>query len=265
MTIPLAELLSLRGRRAVVTGGAGGIGAAIVDRFAEAGADVVVADIDEPAAKGTADAVARRHGRTVLAAPLDVADREQNQAVADLAVAELGGLDIWVNNAGLFPLAPFVDVDLEQFDRVQAVNVRGTFLGTAIAARAMIAAGHGGVVVNLASTASFRTHPGTAAYASSKHGVAGLTKAAAVELGPQGIRVLAVAPTFTRTPGTDVTVEAWAAAGTPDVVAQSAATHPLRRVGESDEVARVVLFCASDMAALMTGCIVPVDAGRLAT
>ena len=151
-----------------------------------------------------------------------------------------------------------------QWDEVLDLNLKGTFLGAREAAKRMMAAGHGGVIVNLASTASYRAPgPGIAHYVSSKFGVRGLTKALAVELGPHSIRVLAVAPTLIETPGIEEGREAFRAAGLGDMIEQIAAREPLGRAGVPDDVARVVLFCATDLSALMTGSTLAVDAGDL--
>jgi NAD(P)-dependent dehydrogenase (short-subunit alcohol dehydrogenase family) len=255
----LAELISLRGRRAVVTGAGRGLGAQIVRRLAEAGADVVAGDLDGDAAGAVAREVTEEGGR-VIGCMLDVADSASLAAAADVAVRELGGLEIWVNNAGIFPTTgPALDADDPFLDRMLQVNVRGTYAGAREAARRMAA---GGVIVNLTSTAGFKASAGISAYVASKHAVVGITKALALEFGPLGIRVLAVAPTIIDTPGVREQMAPLADAGV-DVEARVAA-NPLGRMGVPDDVARVVLFCCSDMAAFMTGSTVAVDAGALA-
>jgi NAD(P)-dependent dehydrogenase (short-subunit alcohol dehydrogenase family) len=255
----LAELTSLAGRRAVVTGAGRGLGAQIVRRLAEAGADVIAGDLDATAA----DDVARElsgSGRRVLGCRLDVADTASLAAAADRAVAELGGLEIWVNNAAIFPTTgPAIDADDDFVDRMLNVNVRGTYAGAREAARRMT---NGGVIVNLTSTAGFKAGTGISAYVASKHAVVGITKSMALEFGPLGIRVLAVAPTIIDTPGVREQLAPLAEAGL-DVEARVAA-NPLGRMGVPDDVARVVLFCCTDMAAFMTGSTVAVDAGSLA-
>ena len=256
---PVSELLSLVGRRAVVTGGARGIGAQIVRRLAEAGAGVIAGDVDAAAAEALA-AELRSSGGRVIGCALDVADSASLTAAAERAVGELGGLEIWVNNAAIFPTTgPAVDATDEFVDRMLAVNVRGTYAGCREAARRMTG---GGVIVNLTSTAGFKAAAGISAYVATKHAVVGVTKALALELGPAGIRVLAVAPTIIDTPGVRDQLAPLADAGV-DIEARVAA-NPLGRMGVPDDVARVVLFCCSDMAAFMTGSTVAVDAGSLA-
>jgi NAD(P)-dependent dehydrogenase (short-subunit alcohol dehydrogenase family) len=255
----LAELISLRGRRAVVTGAGRGLGAQIVRRLIEAGAEVVAGDLDGDAARAVARAITEAGGRAIGCA-LDVSDTASLAAAADLAVAELGGLEIWVNNAGIFPTTgPAVDVDDAFVDQMLHVNVRGTYAGAREAARRMP---NGGVIVNLTSTAGFKASTGISAYVASKHAVVGVTKALALEFGPLGIRVLAVAPTIIDTPGVRAQMAPLKDAGV-DIEARVAA-NPLGRMGVPDDVARVVLFCCSDMAAFMTGSTVAVDAGSLA-
>ena len=187
---PFADLLSLAGRRAVVTGGARGLGRAIAARLAEAGASVLVGDRDAEGATAAAKAIASETGAETIGCHLDVTDSASVASCAALANDEFGGLDIWVNNAGIFPTSPATEMSDEAWDAVIDVNLRGAFIGCREAARTMIAAGKGGVIVNIASTAGLRgTGPGVAHYVASKHGVTGLTKQLAIEFGPHGIRV----------------------------------------------------------------------------
>ena len=256
---PLAELSTLTGRAAVVTGGARGIGFACCKRLVEAGAIVLVADVDER----EATSAAVRLGPAATAAWIDVTDSASVRAAADHAVAHLGRLDVWVNSAGVFPVSPLLELSDDEWGRVLDVNLRGTLFGAREAARAMVAGGRGGVIVNIASTAAFRADgPGVAHYVASKFGVRGLTQSLAVELGAHGIRVLAVAPTVTLTPGLEAERKSLEAAGF--ALDELDARLPLGRVAVPDDVARVVLFCASDLSLLMTGSTLLVDAGELA-
>ncbi len=256
----LADLSSLAGRRAVVTGGARGIGAATARRLAEAGADVVLADLDEAGAADTAAAITATTGRRVLVARADVTRSDTLAAAADRAVTELGGLEIWVNNAGIYPTTgAAIDATDDFIDRMLEVNIRGTYAGAREAARRME---HGGVIVNLASTAGFRAANGISAYVASKHAVVGLTKNLAIEFAARDIRVVGVAPGVIDTPGVRDQLEPLRAAGL-DVGARMSKTL-LGRAGQPDDVARVITFLASDLAAWVTGTVVPVDAGSLA-
>lgn len=250
----LAELISLAGRTAVVTGGAQGIGQAISRRLAEAGARVVIADINDARAGQAAEEI---NGLVVHA---DAADPADHGRVADAAWQQTGRLDIWVNCAGIFPSQPALEISEEDWRRVLDINLSGAFYGARAAASRMI---RGGVILNIASTAGMRpAGPGYAHYASSKAGMIALTQNLAREWGEQGIRVLALAPSFVHTPGTAVQADAFRAA-TGRAGAEIGANLPLGRAGVPDDIARVALFCVSDLAIYMTGVTLPVDGGRL--
>lgn len=257
----LTDLLSLAGRAAVVTGGGRGIGAAAVRRLAEAGADVIAADLDLAAAEKVAATITETTGRQVLAASVDITDSAALGAVADRCVSELGRLDVWVNNAGIYPTTgPAIDATDDFIDRMLQVNVRSTFAGAREAARRMTA---GGVIVNVASTAGFRAAAGISAYVASKHAVVGLTKNLALELAERGIRVVGVAPGVIDTPGVREQLAPLKAAGL-DVGATMNRTL-LGRAGRPDDVARMIIVLSSDLAAWVTGAVLPVDAGALAS
>ncbi len=181
----LEELIRLDGRGAVVTGGGRGIGFAISSRLAEAGAQVMIGDLDEAGAKEAADQIVHS-GWKASAAQLDASDVGALAAFADRAVGELGKIDIWVNNAGIYPMGPAIDMDEALWDRVLDLNLKGTFFGAQAAAKRMAAAGTGGVIINLASTAGFRGSPNATHYVASKHGVRGLTRGLAAEYAPLG-------------------------------------------------------------------------------
>ncbi|MGR0318213.1 SDR family NAD(P)-dependent oxidoreductase [Agromyces sp. ZXT2-3] len=264
---PIADLLSLRGRRAVVTGGAQGLGRAIAARLAEAGADLLILDLNEDAASSAAADLAEQHGVRGLAARADVTDTASVAAAADLAVAELGGIDVWVNNAGIFPNAPVTMMPDEMWDATFAVNARGVFLGSREAARRMSADGSGGVIINIISTAGVQVaFPGMAAYVGSKHAALGMTKSLAVDLAPLGIRVLGVAPSFVPTEGNIAAAkagaEAAAAAGIEMPPLEVMNQSMIGRMGTPDDIARVVLFAASDLSVIMTGSTLMADAGE---
>ncbi|MBW9094963.1 SDR family oxidoreductase [Microbacterium jejuense] len=265
-TRSLADLLSLRGRRAVVTGAAQGLGKAIAARVAEAGADLLLIDLNEDAARAAASELSARYGVRVVSTRADVSDTASVAAAADLAVAELGGIDIWVNNAGIFPNAPVTMMPDEMWDATFAVNARGVFLGAREAARRM-SGDAGGVIVNIISTAGVQVaFPGMVAYVGSKHAALGMTKALAVDLAPRGIRVLGVAPSFVPTEGNIAAAkagaEAAAAAGIEMPPLEVMNTSLIGRVGAPDDIARVVLFAASDLSMIMTGSTLLADAGE---
>ena len=258
--LDVRQLLSLSGRAAVVTGGARGIGAAVGRRLAQAGANVVLADLDGDAAAATAAAITADTGIRTLGARADVTDSASLGAAADLAVAEFGSLDLWVNNAGIFPTTgPAIDAADDFIDAMLRVNVRGTYAGAREAARRMTG---GGAIVNLASTAGFVPAVGISAYVASKHAVVGVTKNLALEFATMNIRVNAVAPGVILTPGVHDQLAPLAAAGL-DVAARLSKNLLADRAGVPDDVARVVLFLCSPLAAWVTGVVVPVDAGAL--
>jgi NAD(P)-dependent dehydrogenase (short-subunit alcohol dehydrogenase family) len=261
----IAELVSLQGRRAVVTGGGRGLGKAIARRLAEAGADVLIGDLDEALAAAAAEELDAAYSARVLGTVMDVTSTPSVIAAANLACQAFGGIDIWVNNAGIYPNVPILEMTDQLWDEVFAVNVGGLFSGSREAARRMIAADRGGVIVNIVSTAGFKgVAPGVAAYVSSKHAVRGLTRQMALELAPHAIRVLGVAPTFCETEGNMAALDALAATSDRDIRSEIAAslTSRLGRVGVPDDIARAVLFCASDMSIFMTGSTLLVDAGE---
>lgn len=262
----IAELVSLEGRAAVVTGGAQGLGHAIARRLAEAGANVLIADRNQSLAMEAAARLDSEFAGRILSCGMDVSDAAAVASAAELAQDTFGSIDIWVNNAGIFPSTTAAEMDVTQWDEVFAINARGTFLGCQAAIRNMTSRNEGGVIVNVASLAGIRgIAPGLAAYVGSKHAVVGLTKQLALECAPLGIRVMAVAPSFMVTEGNlalirqDPRMAEMAAEAIPSMM-----TSKLGRVGQPDDIARAVLFAASDMAMFMTGTTLVVDAGESA-
>jgi NAD(P)-dependent dehydrogenase (short-subunit alcohol dehydrogenase family) len=261
----VADLIALNGRSALITGGAQGLGRAIAERLAEAGANIALADLNGELASEAALAIGHRFGVTTIGVRMDVTDQNSVSDAAAEAAAVVGAPDIWVNNAGLFPSVPVQHMSVEAWDQVYAVNTRGTFLGAREAANQMT--GNGGVIINIVSTAGFQAPaPGLSAYVSSKHAVRGMTKAMALEFAPLGIRVLGVAPSYVPTEGNiamaTAMMEQAAAAGVEipsmDVMSQSL----IGRIGRPDDIARVVLFAASDLSMIMTGSVLLADAGE---
>ncbi len=258
--IPLPDLVSLQGQVALVTGAGRGIGRAIALRLAEAGAAVAISDMEADTAESVAVEV-RGAGGTALAVAADVSDEAAVKSMVRACTDELGGLDVVVNNAGIFPPCPVLGMETAMFDRVIAVNLRGVFLCTREAAAAMVERGAGGAIVNVTSIDAI--HPsmvGLAHYDASKHGVWGFTKNAALELAPHGIRVNAVAPGGVLTPGVEEM-----GGGSAEAVRAFSARVPEGRMGDPDDIARAVLFLASDLAEYMTGAQLVVDGGVLLT
>lgn len=260
---PLAELISLVDRGAVVTGAAWGLGKAMARRLAEAGASVLIGDVDEEKGRATAEELSAL-GSKVIFVRMDVTKSADVRAAADIAIEQFGGIDVWVNNAGIPSNTPLLELSEEEWDKVMAVNLRGLFLGARTAAGQMIAAKKGGVIVNIASLAGYQgVAPGQAAYVASKHGVRGATRQMALELAPHQIRVLAVAPGYCETEHTAhlgaMPKEQLAMIPIPGI-----AGSRLGRVGVPDDIARVVLFCASDMSLFMSGQTLLVDGATAA-
>lgn len=250
--IPAAELLRLDGKVAVVTGAAKGIGRAIAARLAEAGAVVLATDIDEAALQSTAHEL----GEHALAMQLDVGDPAQVNAVAERAVHDLSRLDIWVNNAGIYPASALdpTETGMAEFERVMHINLTGTYLGVQACSHFM---DEGGVILNIDSTAGFE---GAGAYSASKWAVRGMTKGLAPVFGPRGIRVVAIAPTLIETPG----IDELRAGPAGELLESFVDKIPLGRIGVPDDIARVALFLVSPAASFITGITVPVDGGALA-
>lgn len=258
---PLAQLVSLQDRTAVVTGAARGLGRAVAARLAEAGARVVIGDLDVDGARTAAAELGARYRTDVVGLEMDVTDPASVRAAADASHERWGRLDAWVNNAGVFPAVPLDLMPDTTWDQVIDVNARGTMFGTREAARVMSG---GGVVVNVVSTAGFRgSAPGLAAYVASKHAVRGLTRQSAIELAPRDIRVLGVAPGYVPTEG-NLLAAALPEGAVPDGATPLMRMSPAGRIGTPDDIARVVLFCVSDLSAYMTGSTLLVDGGDTA-
>lgn len=251
----LGEFLSLAGRTSIVTGGAMGIGLGIARRLHEAGANVVIAD---PAPERD-EVVGQLNGvraESALATDTDVGDAASVEAMVRRSIETFGAVDVLINNAGIYPQTPMLEMDEALFRRVIDTNLTGLFLCTRAAARAMVAQGDGGRIVNVTSIDAL--HPsmvGLSAYDASKHGAWGFTKNTALELASHGIRVNAIAPGGIKTPGVGDFDEATLTAFRQMI--------PMGRMGEPDEIALAALFLASEMSSYMTGSQIVVDGGRL--
>jgi NAD(P)-dependent dehydrogenase (short-subunit alcohol dehydrogenase family) len=270
-------MYDLTGKVALVTGAGGerGIGRGIANRLADEGADVAVSDLrDSPIGSwGGLSAVAREiegKGRGSMPITADVGDEEQVNQLIGSVVERFGKLDILVNNAGA-PAGPdrvpVVDLDVEVWDAVQRVNVRGTFLCARAAARHMIERGGGGKIINMSSVSGKKGSPRYAAYCASKFAVIGFTQSLSGELGPYGIQVNAICPGLIETER----LTGMAGALRPDgvstevyreqMIARAGDGNPVGRIGQPDDVARTAVFLASEESTFLTGLAIPVAGG----
>ena len=260
----------LTGKKALVTGGARGLGAAMAAAFAEAGASVMIADLLDDEGRQAADQIASKTGLTTGFVHLDVRDETSWQAAVSATVDALGGYDVHVNNAGIENSALLADLDAEQLTAMLRVNILGTALGIKHAFRAMRPGGSpggGGAIINIASVSATIAFPGIAGYSATKSAVDRLTRVAAMEAGKlgYGVRVNCIYPGLVRTAmGVKLAVDlsgfglfASPAAAVAAVVEQT----PLGRLGEPADMADAVLFLASDAARFITGIGLPVDGG----
>lgn len=255
----------LAGKKALITGGAMGIGFGIGKRFAAEGADVFLTDVDGDALRAAAEKLRGTGGRIVVARA-DVAEEGAGERMVKQCREELGDIDILVNNAGIFPISPVLRMPLDFFDRVIRVNLHGAVFFAKAAAAAMVEQGRGGRIINIASIDAF--HPsmvGLAAYDASKGGLVMFTKSLALELGPHGITVNAIAPGSIATEGTARPLEGsgLSAEEMQRMMADFAARIPLGRVGVPDDIAKVAAFLASADADYITGETIVVDGGLL--
>jgi 3alpha(or 20beta)-hydroxysteroid dehydrogenase len=247
--------MRLQGRTAIVTGAARGLGASVARLFHREGANVVLADVlDDEAA-----ALARELGSRAWPLHLDVADEAAWKNAVRQTAAQFGALHVLVNNAGIYRVKPLLETATDDYLAVVRINQVGCFLGIRLCAEAMQAAG-GGSIVNIASTAGLEGVGGALAYTASKHAVVGMTRAAALELAAARIRVNVVCPGGMATP---LLAESF---GMPleQVTTLDVPWNPLRRMGHPDEVAKAVLFLASDEASYATGSVVTIDGGLTA-
>ncbi len=261
----IAELLDLSGRVALVTGAAQGFGFACARRLAEAGAAVLLTDRRGDrleAAAGRLEEYCERIGWAIG----DVSVRDEVDALVEDAVARFGRLNVLVNNAAAYSNVRIDELPLETFAHVLDVNVNGAFWCARQAARRMLEQAGGGAIVNVTSIDALHpTSKGMSHYTASKHALWGLTKCLALELGPHGVRTNAVAPGPSLTEGAIEYIQAGAPEGI-DVEtqwAQAAGRVPMRRWADPDEIARVVVFLASDLAAYVNGAQIVVDGGYL--
>jgi NAD(P)-dependent dehydrogenase (short-subunit alcohol dehydrogenase family) len=251
----------LTGKVAFITGGGAGIGRGIALGFAEFGADVAILDVNAEAAE-TVAALVREKGRRALAITADVTDRAAVRAAVDRIVSELGRLDILVNNAGGTRPLPLLDMADRQLDKRIDLNLTSLFVTTQAAAKAMVAGGQGGAVINITSIEGLRAAPNHAVYAACKAGMVNFTRTAALELGEHGIRVNCIAPDLIMT---EAMARNSPEALTPAFRKLHSRYFPLGRSGNFDDAAGVAVFLASPMAGYITGVTISVDGGTFAS
>jgi len=259
---PIQDLLRLDGKAAIVTGGAKGIGYGIAARLAEAGAKVLIADMDDEAAAKAVQEFGEK-GWTAKSIKTDVSSQQDVEKMITECHGAFGSVDILVNNAGIYPPTPVAQMTEEVFERVMHVNLRSVFLTTKLAAEVMKQQGSGRVINITSIDALHPSMVGLAHYDASKHGVWGFTKNSALELAQHNIWVNAIAPGGIITPG----VAAMSQGASQEQMRASTeafmAKIPMHRMGEADEIGMVALFLASDMSSYMTGSQIVVDGGAL--
>ena len=258
---PIGELINLTNKRAVVTGGAMGIGFAISYRLAEAGASIVIVDVDSERAQKASEELGG-YGYEASFIQADVSKEKEVRDMVNTIVGEVGGVDILVNNAGIYPYIPFAQITGGDIDRVLSVNLKGTLLCSREVSSNMIKQRRSGCIVNIASISFMRpVSKGFSIYDASKGGVHTLTKSMALELGQHSIRVNAIAPGSIMTEGmlsqgNGLPPSEWKAE-----LKRFMASTVLGRLGRGDDIGRVALFLASDLASYITGTLVVVDGG----
>jgi NAD(P)-dependent dehydrogenase (short-subunit alcohol dehydrogenase family) len=245
----------LKDKVAIVTGGGSGIGRAVAISYAKEGAKVVVSDIDDAGGKATVDMIWKDGGEAMYV-HADVALAADNEMLVKKTVDAYGALHIACNNAGIGgPAAPTGEYPLDGWEKVIGINLNGVFYGLRYQIPEMLKVG-GGAIVNIASILGQVGFAMSSAYVAAKHGVVGLSKNAAIEYADKGIRVNSVGPAFIKTPLLDKNL-------TPEVMDYLVTKHPIGRMGESEEVAELVLWLSSDKASFVTGSYYAVDGGYL--
>ncbi len=249
--------MRLKGKVAIVTGAARGIGLACAKCFAAEGAKVVLSDQEEEAGEAAAEAL-QGEGAEALFVPCDVGDKAQVEALVERCVAAYGGLDVLVANAGIVKAADFLDFSEEDFDAVIRVNLKGVFLTGQAAARQMAAQGRGGAIVNMSSVNAVMAIPSITPYVAAKGGVNQLTKVMALSLADHGIRVNGIGP------GSVATELAQSVLSDPEKRRGALCRTPLGRFAEPEEIGRVAVFLACEDSSYITGQIIYPDGGRMA-
>ena len=250
------KFCDLKGKVAIVTGAAKGMGKAHALKFSEAGAKVVLTDIDVAGCQLVADEIKKARGESIVV-KCDTSSKSDIDNVVAEAIKKFGKIDILVNNAGVYPFKPFLEMAEADFMKVININLKGYFLMAQACAKEMVKQ-KSGSIVNITSVAATMGFAGLTHYCASKGGVTAMSKAMALELAPLGIRINNVAPGAINTPGASNT------SMTKEQNDAMLAPIPMKRQGESEEIANAVLFLASDESSYMTGSTITVDGGWLA-
>ena len=261
--IPFEKLISFKSKTAIVTGGAMGIGYAICYRLAEAGAAIVIADTNQSRMDQACQEL-KTFGHQAIPALCDVSNEDDIKQLISTTVEKTGGIDILVNNAGIYPRLPLSEMNSADFDKIIAVNLKSIFLCSREASLSMIEQRKGGCIINLASIDG--VHPsakGLSIYDASKGAAITATKSLALELGQHDIRVNAIAPGGILTDGVLSSISGPATQQGKSQLKSFMARMALGRMGEPDDIARVALFLASDLASYITGSTIFVDGGYL--
>ncbi len=258
----IKELFDLSGKVAIVTGGAQGIGKGIALRLAEAGASVVVSDINLETARATVDEL-KKSGYKAVAVQSDTSKVADASRTIEETLKLFGDLHILVNNAGIYPFTSTEGMTEGIWDKTLDINLKGMMFFTQAAAKAMIAKGHGGKIVNLASVDGFHPTGSLLSYDASKGGVVMLTKALAKDLAPKHINVNAIAPGAIQTPGGSAGMGGMTQEQIEAATKAFLATIPVGRIGQPDDIGRVALFLASEMSDYVTGSVIVADGGYL--
>ena len=256
----ILQIFSLEGKTAIVTGAGRGLGQGMAAALAQAGANLVIFDVNKEDIEASAEAILEL-GARVVPAQIDVTDSEQVQAGVRLAVERFGGVDILINNAGVTSRSPFEDLEDADWDRVLRVNMGGIYHCSRWAARQMIASQRGGAIINIASISGLVGNRGgyNSHYCATKGGVIALSRSLAVEWATQRIRVNAIAPGYFVTPMTDRLKNI-----NREFYDELVSRVPLGRFGRSDDLAGAVIYLSSDAAEFITGAVLVIDGGYTA-
>lgn len=246
--------IDLKAKVAVVTGSARGIGRAIAEKLAEAGANIIVSDIMEDLGKNTAKEISEKYGVEALFVYANVTSEEDNKNLINTAVEKFGSIDIMVNNAGITKDGLFARMKEKDFNLVLDINLKGAYLGSQAAYLKMMKQ-RSGTIINMASVIGLVGNLGQANYAASKAGLIGMTKSIAAEAAKRGVRCNAIAPGYIKSEMTDLLKE--------EVQEEILKRVPMNKMGNVEDVANAVLFLASDLSTYITGKTITVDGGMV--